>query len=268
MRADLKASVVHWLQKTLSREDGADRKTPQTDMERLSRQLRKGDVLLIEGLGRSSRIIKLLTRSKWSHAALYVGDELLKRDPSQREEIIDKHGGQADKFLIEALFGKGVVATPLEKYRNYNLRISRPANISKAELNGVLENVVNDLGKRYDWKNILALALQFLPLSFGPFKKKSADVCIGACNEFEVMCSGTIAKAFQSVGHSIRPVYDPSVGRPHRRFRMRHPSWITPRDFDLSPYFEIINISEERSCPPFERETPASCQDHRVRGAA
>jgi len=49
-------------------------------------------------------------------------------------------------------------------------------------------------------------------------------------SEFQVICSGSIARAFQRVGVLVRPTPIGSY----------HPSWITPRDFDLSPNFEII----------------------------
>jgi hypothetical protein len=39
----------------------------------LKRSLQPGDVLLVEGNSHISGIIKYLTQSNWSHAALYVG---------------------------------------------------------------------------------------------------------------------------------------------------------------------------------------------------
>ena len=51
------------------------------DLAELKRQIRKGDVILVEGNERISEVIKYLTQSSWSHSALYVGDEAIKRDP-------------------------------------------------------------------------------------------------------------------------------------------------------------------------------------------
>ena len=45
------------------------------DARQLARHIRRGDVLLVEGHQRVSAMIKYLTHSSWSHAALYVGDE-------------------------------------------------------------------------------------------------------------------------------------------------------------------------------------------------
>jgi hypothetical protein len=43
------------------------------DPAALRRSLKPGDVLLVEGNSHISRVIKYLTQSTWSHAALYVG---------------------------------------------------------------------------------------------------------------------------------------------------------------------------------------------------
>src|SRR5215831_5370154 len=44
-----------------------------SDPEHLRGVIQPGDVLLVEGNNRISGIIKYLTQSTWSHAALYVG---------------------------------------------------------------------------------------------------------------------------------------------------------------------------------------------------
>ena len=49
------------------------------DLAELKRQIRKGDVVLVEGNERISEVIKYLTQSSWSHSALYVGDEAEKQ---------------------------------------------------------------------------------------------------------------------------------------------------------------------------------------------
>ena len=38
-------------------------------------------MVLVEGNERISECIKYLTQSSWSHSALYVGDEPMRRDP-------------------------------------------------------------------------------------------------------------------------------------------------------------------------------------------
>ncbi len=199
------------------------------DTKAIHEVIRKGDVILVEGRERLSRLIRLFTLSTWSHSALYIGDAALRGDPEQKKQLIDKFGDQADKLVVGALIG-GVVLSPLAKYDGYNVRICRPRDVSARHLKTVLHSALSDLGKQYDRRNILHLALQLLPLGFGPFKKLGTEICLGACSEFQVICSGSIAKAFQQAGVLIRP----------GPIESNHPSWITPRDFDLSPNFEII----------------------------
>jgi len=43
------------------------------DFNRLKYEIRPGDVLLIEGRSRVSQVIRTLTQSPWTHAALYIG---------------------------------------------------------------------------------------------------------------------------------------------------------------------------------------------------
>ena len=48
------------------------------DLDRMKRDLRPGDVVLVEGKSRISRVIMTLTQSSWSHAGMYIGDALLR----------------------------------------------------------------------------------------------------------------------------------------------------------------------------------------------
>ena len=63
---------------------------PERPGERSAASIRKGDVMLVDGDQRVSEVIKYLTQSSWSHAALYVGDELLRRHPARRAELLGR----------------------------------------------------------------------------------------------------------------------------------------------------------------------------------
>src|ERR1700691_3042895 len=67
--------------------------------------LQPGDILLIEGNTRLSAIIKFLTQSTWSHAALYVGERPGDSAPNGEPNV-----------LLEAEAETGVVTVPLSKY--------------------------------------------------------------------------------------------------------------------------------------------------------
>ncbi len=219
------------------------------NLEQLFAQIRPGDVVLVEGKQHISRLIKIFTSSPWSHAALYVGDALLKSPRHDAENIRQKFGAEAERLIIEALPGVGVVANPLAKYEAHNLRLCRPFKIRPEDLQTVVDAVIGDLGKSYDERNIIDLAVQMLPFEIGPLRKKKLTACLGECSEFQVTCSGHIAKAFQKVRYPIMPLFAtppnsaPADDRWHYAVRQRHYSQIMPCDFELSPYFQIVNFN-------------------------
>ncbi len=62
-------AIARYLEKPVQ---GYEPFTP-SDPAALRQSLEPGDVLLVEGNSRISGVIKYLTQSTWSHAALYVG---------------------------------------------------------------------------------------------------------------------------------------------------------------------------------------------------
>lgn len=182
---------------------------------------------------------------------MYVGDELIKRGQPFREKYLNEFGEDARHLIIEAFTGKGVVAVPLRKYHDHNIRVCRPFTINRKDMQAVITEVIGNLGKRYDQQNIIDIALMLLPSWINPFKKRSIRACLGNCNDFQVICSAMIARAFQRVGYPIVPGLSTeekeqktSNKNPYgARLVMRHPSQVLPRDFDLSPNFEIIKFN-------------------------
>jgi hypothetical protein len=77
------------------------------------------------------------------------------------------------------------------------------------------------------------------------------EACLGNCTELQVICSGMIAKAFQRVGYPILPVVAGvaaggsalSGAGPHGTLPDRHYSQTLPRDFDVSPNFDIVKFN-------------------------
>lgn len=235
------------------------------DLGQLRTTLRKGDVLLVEGDQRVSQVIRYLTQSCWSHSSVYIGDELLRGSPERAQRIREEYGEDASHLLIEAVEGEGVRATPLSKYERYNIRICRP-RLRREDVYPVLSYVISHLGDRYDTRHIFDLAFYFFPVSVVPRRWRRAALRLGSGADNKVICSTMIARAFGQVGYPIAPeevtVEGNGAAHPwwrrvitrngHRRtarFRRRDPKMITPRDFDLSPYFEIVkfnHLSEPR----------------------
>jgi Permuted papain-like amidase enzyme, YaeF/YiiX, C92 family len=220
--------------------------------------VRKGDVVLVDGEQRVSEVIKFLTQSSWSHAAFYVGDELLRRYPERRAELTAQFGDDAHHMVIEALMENGVVASPLAKYARYNLRLCRPHGLRPADLQRMLDEVLAQIGLRYDVKNVIDLARYFFPVHLLPRRFHRRALEVGSGRPTEVICSSLIARAFQNVGFPILPTTEPvpsvaPVGRMARWWHRRDPyplvfhrqqcALITPRDFDLSPYFGVVKFN-------------------------
>jgi len=230
------------------------------DLGHLRTVIRKGDVLLVEGDQRVSEVIKYLTQSMWSHAAIYVGDEIVRRHPSWQERLRAEHGIDADHLIVEALMESGVIVSPLSKYAHFNIRICRPRGLAADHLARILDETLAQIGFRYDVKNVLDLARYFFPVSLIPRRFRRSALDFGSGLTKEVICSSMIARAFQNVGFPVMPKLlpgdDPSpeehglLSLIRRRrghyptvFRRRNPRVVTPRDFDLSPYFDIVKFN-------------------------
>ena len=221
------------------------------NMDKLYAVVKPGDVLLVEGQSEMSRIINLLTSSHWSHAAFYIGDALMASDRSLIYTDPYQNSEDSRHMLIEAFSGDGVIASPLKKYKDYNIRLCRPYGIKAEDMKQVIDQLIGKLGMHYDDQNIIAIALMTLQSAFRPGSKRTLRACLGNCNDYEVICSGMIAQAFQSVGYPIVPALRPhakgdvfSKENPYGAgLIMRHYTQITPKDFDLSPNFEIIKFN-------------------------
>lgn len=208
-----------------------------SDFETLHRTLLPGDILLVEGNQRVSAAIKYLTQSTWSHAAFYVGEEL----PEPAE------GGERPR-LIEVNLGEGCIAVPLSKYRSYNTRICRPSGLTPDDRAAVVRFMIDKLGTLYDMRNILDLLRYFMPTPPVPVRWRRRMIALGSGDPTRAICSTLIAQAYQGVGYPILPEISAEPGQASAQsdysrreiMHIRHHSLFTPRDFDLSPYFQIV----------------------------
>ena len=124
-----------------------------SDPDALRGTLQPGDVLLVEGNNHISGVIKYLTQSTWSHAALYVGP-IGDRETPDGEPLV----------LVEANIGQGVVAAPLSKYARFHTRICRPTRLDEDDRARVCAYAAERIGFDYDLKNIIDLMRYLFPL--------------------------------------------------------------------------------------------------------
>ena len=233
----ISSSLVRYL---MSQGPSYQRKVP-VDMNHLKGLMQPGDILLVEGGARISQVIKYLTQSSWSHAAFYVGDGLLRWGGPNAEASLEAYGAEAAHLLVESDMKDGVIGVPLTKYENHNLRICRPIGLKPEDLDRVIAELLRHLGVSYDQRNVLDLARYLTPFHFLPARFRRKPLYLGSSTSREVICSALIAKAFYKVDFAIQPLRAES-GSFQRKggWAGRHPSYIMPRDFDLSPNFDIL----------------------------
>ncbi len=211
--------------------------------EQLAATLRKGDVLLVEGDSRFSTAIKYLSQSTWSHAALVISD------------VQNLPASQADEAkLLEADVLEGVRVLPLSAYWRAHTRICRPIGLTEGEIDAVVDAAMSRIGHQYDLKNIFDLARYLIQTPPAPAHWRRRMLALGSGDPTRAICSSLIAEAFQSIRYPILPEsivaksQDPSCTDCYEEFlSIRHSSLFAPRDFDISPYFQIIkpNLEDE-----------------------
>jgi len=188
--------------------------------------------LLVEGDTRVSVAIKYITQSTWSHAAVFVGDRM--NSQNDRGETL---------VLVEVDVEEGVIAVPLSKYCCLQTRICRPVGLSREDCERVVDYAISKLGNTYDLKNVIDLARYLLPTPPVPSRWRRRLLALGSGEPTRSICSTFIAQAFQSVRYPILPVIEHENIRDAKSreiLHIRHHSLFAPRDFDLSPYFEIV----------------------------
>ena len=256
-----KRALSNWFLRRLTRRRKRYRRFVFNDAGKLKATIRPGDVLLVEGDQRVSQAIKYLTTSSWSHSAIFIGDALLRRDAATRADVQRRFGREAKFLLVEALVDRGVVVSPLIKYLELNVRICRPVGLKAEDLAIVLDHVVSRIGWKYDRRNFWDLTRYLLPFQMIPPELREDALHFGSGVETETICSSLLAEAFGKVRFPILPVpvrrkpttaaerlRQQLLGRPTRRARSgllsaRHPTLCVPRDFDLSPYFDIVKFN-------------------------
>ncbi|MGK5093387.1 hypothetical protein WDW89_15430 [Deltaproteobacteria bacterium TL4] len=192
-----------------------------------------GDVILIRGNQRISRIIQTLTHSAYSHAAIYMGNG----------DIVESEPG-------------GVLQSSIDRYIHLDIRICRPVMMTEKGKEILLEHVKETLKQqpKYDVKNIENLLFKYIYVKFRP----DVQVYIGGTTKFEkyYICSGMIAHGFHKAGYPIVPSL-------HFRKKRKQPmptletisdyfdwvvhsnknySHIVPGDFDNSSFFVPVKF--------------------------
>ena len=231
----IRTAVVNWLKHKRPLPH-----TPLSDFERIRHEVQPCDVILVEGRSRVSEVIKLITQSSWSHAALYIGRLHDIEDPQLREAVGGRYRGNIDKqLIIESELGLGTVVRPLTVYEREHLRVCRPRGLGVAEGQKALAYAIGRLGTSYDVRQIFDLARFLFPWFIMPRRWRSSLFSTRPGKSTQTVCSTMIAEAFGHIQFPILPLVKRIEGDRVQLF-MRNPKLCTPSDFDYSPYFDII----------------------------
>ena len=231
----LRNAVIGWLQQKRPLPQ-----TPLSDFERLEREVKPCDVILVEGRSRVSEVIKLITQSSWSHAVLYIGRLHEIEDGEMRSILRKYYSGSPDvPLIIESELGQGTIVRALSSYECEHLRICRPRNLASAERAGVIAYCIGRLGSGYDVRHIFDLARFLFPWFILPRRWRSTLFSARPGESTKTVCSTMIAEAFGCVQFPILPLVKKVEGDRIKLYR-RNPRLCTPSDFDYSPYFDIV----------------------------
>lgn len=227
------ASLGHWLARVISQPRHVHSSVPPESMAVLRATLQPGDVLLVDGHSKAASAIKYLTQSSWSHAALYIGPQL-GADES------------ADLEFVEADVVEGVRRVGFAAYAGLQTRICRPVGLTESERRALAAYTIARIGERYDLRHVFDLARYLIPHPPVPAIFRRRMIALGSGDPTRAICSTLVAQAFQSIRYPILPEIKLTHGDPacagciSETRHVRHYSLFTPRDFDLSPFFEII----------------------------
>lgn len=230
----LLAGLGHLLARYLNKETHQHGPIPSHTPEQLLAALQPGDVLLVEGNRRVSSAIKYLTQSTWSHAALFTGIDHRLTTPTNH-------------CFVEADTIAGVRTVGIEAFSGLNIRICRPVGLSETDCQRVIDHAMARLGDQYDLRNVWDLARYLIATPPVPQAYRRRLIALGSGDPSRAICSTLIAQAFQSIRYPILPITEQHAasspqcpGCVKEVMHIRHYSLFAPRDFDISPYFQVI----------------------------
>ena len=178
---------------------------------------------MVEGQSRASSAIQFITSSNWSHAAIFIGK-----------------AKSFNQCLIEVNAVEGCKYTDVSAYRHHNLRICRPIFLNDKKRTIIIKHLKKKIGSKYDLRNIFDLIRYVYPNPPVPKKFRRNLIGIGAGDPTKAICSSLIADAFKARDHPVLAFADE-----FNTLILRHPTYCLPKDFDLSPFFQIIKPSPQ-----------------------
>nr|WP_136250014.1 lipo-like protein [Ningiella ruwaisensis] len=255
MSDSVKQRLGNWLANYLTKPSAEYDSFSPISKDALASTLQLGDVLLVEGKSRVSTAIKYLTQSTWSHVCIFVGESKIAEDKVKESKVEES----IENFpLVEADVVEGVIRIPIDKYEGFNLRICRPVGLTDEDKMTLVKFIHDSIGHQYDTKHIFDLLRYLFPTPPVPQRFRRRMLAFGSGDPTKAICSTLVAQAFHAIHYPILPIdlshelaqtkkssllhaLNPFTKTSKRlKLQKRHYSHFVPRDFDLSPYFQII----------------------------
>lgn len=220
MRTCLVAALVRYLAEPIKHSSSATTIDPQS----LAATLDRGDVLLSDCNTRVAAVIKIITRSPWSHVSMYVGPLEEGPDPL---------------CVVEADIAAGVRSIRLSELNAMHVRVLRPICLNDTRRRQLADWVVSRIGSGYDLAHALALARNVLLLLLPTRLRPTPHMMANSTTRF--ICCSLLANAFALVGYPILPA----------SMRVSPIAMIdrdlTPGDFERASVFEVVR--PDKHCP-------------------
>jgi len=213
-----------------------------SDFAALCRQVKPADVVIVSGRSRIGGIIKTVTQSQWTHSALYIGRLCDIKDP-ELHQALRAHTDAADDepLIVESLLGYGTVVNRLSDYAESHLRICRAQHLSPDDAQQVIAYSISKLGTEYDIRQLIDLARFMFPYALMPRRWRSSLFNYHPGTATRLICSTMIAEAFMQIHYPVLPITKTDTTGQVKLYQ-RNPRLFSPKDFDLSPYFDVLKF--------------------------
>ena len=204
---------------------------PRQDMQAL---LQPGDVILVAGKTRFASLVCRLTRSTWSHVAIYVGPG---------------HHADPAHCIVEADVEAGVRMISLADLADHDIQVVRASRLPEASRQELIDYLLARVGLAYDLNHVIELArlVLFAPSPLGrwlsPRTMRRADPT-------RAVCSTLVAHALFTAGVSVGA--SPIVVARLQHAAMEQEAdlraaldYLVPGDFERLPEFVSVFNSRE-----------------------
>ena len=210
---------------------GEPARQPRQGLEAL---LQPGDVILVAGKTRFASLVCKLTRSTWSHVAIYVGPG---------------HHPDPAHCIIEADVEAGVRMITLAELADHDIQVVRASRLPESSRQELIGYLLERVGLRYDLNHVIEVArlMLFAPSPLGrwlsPRTMRRADPT-------RAICSTLVAHALFTAGVSVGAA--PIVAA-----RLQHAAgaaqadlsaaldYLVPGDFERLPEFVSVFNSRQ-----------------------